>query len=243
MIDETGKKVWEETFDLWGKPHDRLETRVVGGAILTNVKPREETTHPEISQPFRFPGQYHDEETGLYYNRYRYYMPGDGMYTQRDPIGLAGGNPTVYGYVFDTLKEVDPFGLNCKARFSGKRGMEKARHDIERNGFKILREEVTMKVNGSRIRADFVAKDGHGNFHVFEAKHGLGSKLTTNQDLSSVLNMSANSNTVSGIGGGIIKTSNGTSGTFILATGNKKYTSVFGPRGTVIDAIFHVLRY
>ena len=40
-------------------------------------------------------------------------MPNEGMYTQRDPIGLAGGNPTVYGYCFDTLKEVDPFGLNC----------------------------------------------------------------------------------------------------------------------------------
>ena len=38
-------------------------------------------------------------------------MPGEGMYTQRDPIGLAGGNPTVYGYVFNTLQEVDPFGL------------------------------------------------------------------------------------------------------------------------------------
>ena len=111
MIDETGKKVWEETFDLWGKPHDRLETRVVGGAILTNVKPRESNKNQAISQPFRFPGQYHDEETGLYYNRYRYYMPGEGMYTQRDPIGLAGGNPTVYGYVFNTLQEVDPFGL------------------------------------------------------------------------------------------------------------------------------------
>ena len=113
MIDETGKKVWEETFDLWGKPHDRLETRVVGGAILTNVKPREANKNQAISQPFRFPGQYHDEETGLYYNRYRYYMPNEGMYTQRDPIGLAGGNPTVYGYVFDTLKHIDPFGLNA----------------------------------------------------------------------------------------------------------------------------------
>ena len=98
-------------FDFWGKPHDRLETRVVGGAILTNVKPREETTHPEISQPFRFPGQYHDEETGLYYNRYRYYMPNEGMYTQRDPIGLAGGNPTFYGYVRDTNIQIDPLGL------------------------------------------------------------------------------------------------------------------------------------
>ena len=113
MIDETGKRVWEETFDLWGKPHDHLETRVVGGAILTNVKPREANKNQAISQPFRFPGQYHDEETGLYYNRYRYYMPNEGMYTQRDPIGLAGGNPTVYGYCFDTLTNIDPFGLNC----------------------------------------------------------------------------------------------------------------------------------
>ena len=32
------------------------------------------------------------------YNRFRYYLPDEGIYTQRDPIGLAGGNPTVYGY-------------------------------------------------------------------------------------------------------------------------------------------------
>ena len=103
-------------FDLWGKPHDHLETRVVGGAILTNVKPREANKNQAISQPFRFPGQYEDEETGLYYNRYRYYMPNEGIYTQRDPIGLAGGNPTVYGYVFDTLKHTDPFGLRCTGK-------------------------------------------------------------------------------------------------------------------------------
>jgi len=33
------------------------------------------------------------------------------MYTQRDPIGLAGGNPTVYGYVRDSNKQLDIFGL------------------------------------------------------------------------------------------------------------------------------------
>jgi len=135
MIDETGKRVWEETFDLWGKPHDRLETRVVGGAILTNVKPREANKNQAISQPFRFPGQYHDEETGLYYNRYRYYMPNEGMYTQRDPIGLAGGNPTTYGYVFNTLQEVDPFGLNritepIRIIFERREGVQ---HVIERH--------------------------------------------------------------------------------------------------------------
>ena len=64
--------------------------------------------------PFRFQGQYEDEEIGLYYNRFRYYNPETGQYTQQDPIGLAGGNPTLYGYVYDTLNEIDPFGLTWK---------------------------------------------------------------------------------------------------------------------------------
>ena len=64
--------------------------------------------------PFRFQGQYEDEETGLYYNRFRYYDPQTGQYTQQDPIGLAGGNPTLYGYVWDTLGEIDPFGLDWR---------------------------------------------------------------------------------------------------------------------------------
>ena len=34
-----------------------------------------------------------------------------GQYTQVDPIGLAGGNPTLYGYVFNPLINIDPFGL------------------------------------------------------------------------------------------------------------------------------------
>jgi uncharacterized protein RhaS with RHS repeats len=34
-----------------------------------------------------------------------------GQYTQQDPIGMAGGNPTLYGYVENTLGVVDVFGL------------------------------------------------------------------------------------------------------------------------------------
>ena len=61
--------------------------------------------------PFRHQGQYHDEETDLYYNRFRYYDPKLGQYMTQDPIGLAGNNPTLYGYVGDTNWWVDPFGL------------------------------------------------------------------------------------------------------------------------------------
>jgi RHS repeat-associated protein len=44
-----------------------------------------------ISNPIRFQGQYWDEETGLHYNRYRYYHPHSGRFASRDPIGLLGG--------------------------------------------------------------------------------------------------------------------------------------------------------
>ena len=65
--------------------------------------------------PFRYPGQYHDDETGLYYNRFRYYDPEAGAYLSVDPIGPAGGNPTLYGYVGDVNGSYDPFGLSCSS--------------------------------------------------------------------------------------------------------------------------------
>jgi RHS repeat-associated protein len=62
------------------------------------------------SCPFRYPGQYEDTETGLYYNRFRYYDPGAGIYISQDPIGLAGGLK-IYSYVCDPNTYVDTLGL------------------------------------------------------------------------------------------------------------------------------------
>jgi hypothetical protein len=50
-------------------------------------------------------------ETGLYYNRFRYYNPETGLYISQDPIGLAGNNPNFYAYTFDSNTMVDVFGL------------------------------------------------------------------------------------------------------------------------------------
>ena len=62
--------------------------------------------------PFRQLGQYEDEETGQYYNRFRYFDPNTETYISQDPIGLAGNNPTLYGYVGDCNKWFDLFGLD-----------------------------------------------------------------------------------------------------------------------------------
>ncbi|WP_437600542.1 RHS repeat-associated core domain-containing protein [Sorangium sp. So ce590] len=45
----------------------------------------------QTSTPLRFRGQYADEETGLSYNRYRYYDPDLGRYISADPLGIEGG--------------------------------------------------------------------------------------------------------------------------------------------------------
>lgn len=66
----------------------------------------------EFDCPFRFQRQYEDIETGLYYNRFRYYDSNTGGYISQDPIRLKGNNPTLYGYVFNTNILLDLFGLN-----------------------------------------------------------------------------------------------------------------------------------
>ena len=67
----------------------------------------------ETENNLRFPGQYEDGETGLYYNFVRYYEPSSGRYLQQDPASLAGGLNT-YGYGFQNpLYWIDPLGLFC----------------------------------------------------------------------------------------------------------------------------------
>jgi len=96
-----------------------------------------------------------------------------------------------------------------------------------------------MKVNGSRVRADFVARDAQGNLHVFEVKHGSGA-LTKNQKASGVFDMSNPANTTQHLGGGVIEPSSGTTAKIDTKSARGK---LLGGKGAVHDAVFNVLKY
>ena len=67
----------------------------------------------QVKNNLRFQGQYYDEDSGLHYNRHRYYDPECGRFINQDPIGLLGGDNN-YLYVPNPVTWVDPLGLSCK---------------------------------------------------------------------------------------------------------------------------------
>ncbi|QQS03596.1 MAG: hypothetical protein IPK50_14980 [Fibrobacterota bacterium] len=97
MFNDAGDQTWSLDLDIYGQPR-----MVEGERTLC---------------PFRYPGQYEDAETGLYYNRFRYFDPEAGGYISQDPIRLEGGNPTLYGYVEDPNEWLDPFRLTKRADY------------------------------------------------------------------------------------------------------------------------------
>lgn len=72
---------------------------------------------PEADPGLLYAGQWQDAESGLCYNRFRYYEPETGMYLVSDPLGLLGGEQT-YRYVPNPLRWIDPLGLNKGASLS-----------------------------------------------------------------------------------------------------------------------------
>jgi RHS repeat-associated protein len=70
----------------------------------------EEYNPSGIEQDIALPGQYHDRETDLHYNRHRYYDPKIGAYINQDLIRLLG-RWNLYGYPLNPLQGIDPRGL------------------------------------------------------------------------------------------------------------------------------------
>ncbi|HEX8588633.1 RHS repeat-associated core domain-containing protein, partial [Pseudomonas sp.] len=82
LTDQNGNTAWSGQYKAWGKAQEQRS---------------EFAQHVGLTNPIRFQGQYHDHETGLRYNRHRYYDPRIGRFISKDPIGYSGGlNPFQY---------------------------------------------------------------------------------------------------------------------------------------------------
>ncbi|MFG2716570.1 putative T7SS-secreted protein [Streptomyces goshikiensis] len=92
LISEQGEVAWHTRSTLWG----------------TTSWNRDASAYT----PLRFPGQYHDPETGLHHNYFRTYDPETARYLTGDPLGLSP-SPNPVAYVTNPLVWADPLGLSA----------------------------------------------------------------------------------------------------------------------------------
>ncbi|MDC4700220.1 RHS domain-containing protein, partial [Acinetobacter baumannii] len=105
MTDHTGAVIWKAEYKAWGEcKAEKAKSNFFEDSEI-------------ISNNIRFQGQYFDQETGLHYNRYRYYSPYVGRFVSKDPIGLLGSS-NIYAYAPNPVEWIDPLGLmsECEKR-------------------------------------------------------------------------------------------------------------------------------
>jgi RHS repeat-associated protein len=125
LTDADGQIAWSGVYQSWGLAQQELSVRA---------------KHRGTRNPIRFQGQYFDAETGLHYNRNRYYDPIIGRFASKDPIGYFGGF-NLYSFAPNPTQWIDPLGLarkpqGCPCDTSppnpdGRRGKESTRNQIE----------------------------------------------------------------------------------------------------------------
>ena len=110
LTDTEGEIAWSATYQAWGNT-----VKVNWTQTSEALQPTDLAANEAVHQPIRFQGQYFDADTGLHYNRFRYYDPDVGRFISQDPIRLAGGD-NLYAYAPNPTGWVDPFGLTSKSK-------------------------------------------------------------------------------------------------------------------------------
>jgi RHS repeat-associated protein len=104
MTDVAGRTVWAAEYEPFGKAVIDQDADGDGRLVVNNL---------------RFPGQYHDAETGLHYNWHRDYDPETGRYLQPDPTGIQAGANHLYAYAAgNPIRFTDPLGLQATEDYS-----------------------------------------------------------------------------------------------------------------------------
>ncbi|MDD8345104.1 AHH domain-containing protein, partial [Escherichia coli] len=124
LFNSEGKTVWRPgQTSLWG-------LALSLPADTDYPDPRGELD-PEADPGLLYAGQWQDAESGLCYNRFRYYEPESGMYLVSDPLGLLGGEQT-YRYVPNPLGWIDQYGLaGCPRALA--RAMKRANRNLAKS--------------------------------------------------------------------------------------------------------------
>jgi len=155
LTDHEGKVAWSAQYKAWGQAKQAIS---------------EAAYKAGIRNPLRFEGQYLDAETGLHYNRHRYYDPDTARYLTQDPIGL-NGSVNLYRYAPNPTGWIDPLGLTTCSGIPIKNNS--ARKLLKARGLsKMQRQEVVSSFDG-QIYAS------HGRtgeeFMITESKTGAAS--------------------------------------------------------------------
>ncbi len=148
-----GDIVWAASYKAWGAtasvehPPTQQTVQVGNTVQMQLVQPLAEEA-PE--QNLRFQGQYFDAETGLHYNRFRYYDPDCGRFVSQDPIGLFGGY-NLYQYAPNPTNWIDPWGLQTI-----KNKIEGDRREVE------FLDKLKKKNPGKTIQCQCYLRDSSG---------------------------------------------------------------------------------
>ncbi|VVO41626.1 hypothetical protein PS712_05922 [Pseudomonas fluorescens] len=142
LTDYSGEIVWSARYTGYGK----LSQLSHGGG-------------EQLEQPLRFQGQYFDAESGLHYNRHRYYHPDTGRYLTPDPVKLAGGL-NAYRYTPNPTGWVDPLGLSGNCPGGNRPGCSAPDDVVE---VKVDDGEPTLPKLSSKQRRDRIDKLAEAN--------------------------------------------------------------------------------
>ncbi|OZY57991.1 hypothetical protein CJF39_18260 [Pseudomonas lundensis] len=128
LTDHTGQIAWSAQYKAWGEVKEQRS---------------EWAQRQGLKNPIRFQGQYHDHETGLHYNRYRYYDPRAGRFVSKDPISYAGGL-NLYAYAPNPVEWVDALGLSGR-RGAFKQAKRDARVPVSQQPDSIVKVPMTTR--------------------------------------------------------------------------------------------------
>ena len=167
--DGRGNLVWEMLLDVYGEVKECHGDRTL--------------------VPFRYQGQYEDIETGLYYNRFRYYSSDTGTYLSQDPIRLLGNNPNFYAYTFDSNSEVDILGLDCgkvkfnpQKKFSYNRGgvMSVMEHILQRHRLNTKYDDVSKFITDSPRQIKKIINEAISNGNIDKSTNSITATFSRN---------------------------------------------------------------